>query len=90
MTTLESMAEQDLKRAMQLNKPIFDLIDQIFAPASPDDKRVKAAKKCIETKEDEPCPHDEHDHGICLSCGEDITDDLVGQAENASDARQDR
>ena len=38
----------------------------------------------------EPCPHDEHDHGICLDCGKDITDDLVASAEAASDARQDR
>ena len=41
-------------------------------------------------EDDEQCPHDEHDHGICLDCGKDITDDLVAQAENASDARQDR
>lgn len=55
--TLESIAEQDAKRAMQLNKPLFDLIDQIFAPAGPDDKRVKAAKKCLEKP---PVTADEH------------------------------
>lgn len=27
------------------------------------------------------CPHDEHDHGICLDCGKDIMDDLVGRSE---------
>lgn len=31
----------------------------------------------------ECCPHDEHDHGICLSCGKDRTDDLVCAAEYA-------
>lgn len=36
------------------------------------------------------CPHDEHDHGICLSCGKDINDDLVGRAEAWADAREDR
>jgi Fe2+ or Zn2+ uptake regulation protein len=41
-------------------------------------------------EEENDCPHDEHDHGICLDCGKDITDALVEQAENASDARQDR
>lgn len=40
--------------------------------------------------EEELCPHDEHDHGICLDCGEDIHDSLVERAENISDARQDR
>ena len=27
------------------------------------------------------CPHDERDHGICLDCGKDIMDDLIGRAE---------
>lgn len=31
----------------------------------------------------ECCPHDEHDHGICLNCDKDCTDDLVAQAEYA-------
>lgn len=26
------------------------------------------------------CPHDEHDHGICLDCGADRYDDLAGLA----------
>jgi hypothetical protein len=34
-------------------------------------------------EEKEECDHDEHDHGICLACGEDITDTLVGEAEAA-------
>jgi Fe2+ or Zn2+ uptake regulation protein len=38
----------------------------------------------------EPCTHDEHDHGICLDCGEDITQELVSKAEAAADAAQDR
>ena len=36
------------------------------------------------------CDHDEHEHGICLACGADITDALAGQAEDAADAREDR
>jgi Fe2+ or Zn2+ uptake regulation protein len=32
-------------------------------------------------KKREECPHDEHDHGICLDCGKDIMDDLIGRAE---------
>ena len=33
----------------------------------------------------EPCEHGEHDHGICLDCGEDITQDLVMAAEYATE-----
>jgi hypothetical protein len=29
----------------------------------------------------EECPHDEHDHGICLDCGKDILDDLIARAD---------
>ncbi len=36
------------------------------------------------------CPHDEHDHGICLDCGKDIFDDLVAAAEFNADCREDR
>ena len=39
---------------------------------------------------EEECPHDEHDHGICLDCGKDIFNDLVAQAEFAADCREDR
>ena len=41
-------------------------------------------------REQQVCDHDEHDHGICLACGADITDTLAGQAEDAADAREDR
>jgi Fe2+ or Zn2+ uptake regulation protein len=41
-------------------------------------------------REQQACGHDEHDHGICLACGADITDTLAGQAEDAADAREDR
>ncbi len=36
-------------------------------------------------KEQEECPHDEHDHGICLDCGKDIMDDLIGRADLLED-----
>lgn len=41
-------------------------------------------------QEQEECDHDEHDHGICLSCGKDIFDDLVAAAEFRNDCREDR
>jgi len=31
-----------------------------------------------------------HDHGHCIACGADITDELAGLAEDAADAAQDR
>lgn len=50
------------------------------------------AHKAAQAKREEQdeCPHDEHDHGICLDCGKDIMDDLVDAAESAADAREDR
>jgi hypothetical protein len=39
---------------------------------------------------EQECDHEEHDQGICLACGADITDELAGQAEDAADAAQDR
>ena len=36
-------------------------------------------------KYQEECPHDEHDHGICLDCGKDIWDDLIDRAELLSE-----
>lgn len=41
-------------------------------------------------QEMDECPHDENDHGICLNCGKDIMDDLVGWAEMQRDAMEDR
>jgi hypothetical protein len=41
-------------------------------------------------REQQECEHMEHDHGICIVCGADITDTLAGQAEDAADAAQDR
>lgn len=40
--------------------------------------------------EDEPCDHREHDHGICLCCGEDINDDLQGAADAMMDSTRDK
>lgn len=41
--------------------------------------------RLIREQEQEECPHDEHDHGICLSCGKDILDELIGRAELLED-----
>jgi len=41
-------------------------------------------------REQQACDPEEHDQGHCLACGADITDTLVGQAEDAADAAQDR
>ncbi len=55
------------------------------------DAATPAERKQVLHQEDEDeCPHDEHDHCICLECGADITDDLVGAAEFARDCREDR
>lgn len=36
------------------------------------------------------CPHDEHDHGICLDCGKDNYEDMAARAyDQAKEARYD-
>jgi hypothetical protein len=35
------------------------------------------------------CPHDEHDHGICLDCGKDVWDDVVASAEFRAECLRD-
>jgi hypothetical protein len=44
---------------------------------------VLDANECyICTPENEEyCEHFEHDHGICLDCGEDITDQLISRID---------
>jgi hypothetical protein len=49
-----------------------------------------AAREFILKEEQDDCPHDEHDHGICLSCAKDINDDMQGEAEHRADCSQDR
>lgn len=49
-------------------------------------EEYEAWKKAKEQRElQEECPHDEHDHGICLDCGKDIMDDLIDRAEMMRD-----
>ena len=50
--TLESIAERDMKQAIAYADPLNPLLERIFAPASADDKRVKAAKKCLNAAAD--------------------------------------
>lgn len=41
----------------------------------------KKCEGCDNTECQDCCPHDEHDHGICLDCGLDRTDHFVAMAE---------
>ena len=43
-------ADRDMKQAIAYADSLNPLLEQIFLPSGPDDKRVKAAKKCLETK----------------------------------------
>jgi hypothetical protein len=48
---------------------------------------AEAARQYLAEQE---CDHEEHEHGHCLACGADITDELAGQAEDAAADAQDR
>lgn len=42
---------------------------------------ISWCRSCVVEDDQENCPHDEHDHGICLDCEKDLTDSLAGRAE---------
>lgn len=81
-------------------------MDELEEPKEPDDTKTaglmadEQCPKCkgeIDYKEgnewkicQDCCPHDELDHGICLSCGRDCFDDLVDRAEFLRDCAEDR
>ena len=58
-------ADRDMKQAIAYADSLNPLLERIFAPASADDKRVKAAKKCLETKPQ--CPSKDQRHN-CDRC----------------------
>jgi hypothetical protein len=44
--------------------------------------KMRATGTRVTDPEDEDeCPHDEHDHYICLDCGKDIMDELIARAD---------
>jgi hypothetical protein len=45
----------------------------------------KEKQERIRQEEIEECPHDEHDHGICLDCGKDVFDTLLDRADYFED-----
>jgi hypothetical protein len=66
------MTEQELRQKE------FSRLDALAGYAAHKARRQKQ-------EDQDECPHDEHDHGICLDCGKDIFDDLVGRAEYLRD-----
>jgi Fe2+ or Zn2+ uptake regulation protein len=43
---------------------------------------------CQDSTCQECCPHDEHDHAICIDCGYDMTDDLASYGDHLADIAQ--
>lgn len=50
-------------------------------PGDPNYVKVYLMQEYLEANEE--CSHEEHDHGICLECEKDITQELVAAAESA-------
>jgi hypothetical protein len=48
-----------------------------------DDFINAAAGISSDDDEEEECMHWEHDHGVCMDCGEDRTEHFAGMAEDA-------
>lgn len=89
---IQTVANVD-KLAQEIQDRIEDWISGAESDQSRDEAMAeygahRAARKL--TQEQYECPHDEHDHGICLDCGLDITDDLIAKAEFNAECREDR
>ena len=50
--------------------------------------RGSALRAAQALNERNSCAHDDHEHGICIDCGADITDRLVDLAEYRADCAQ--
>jgi len=48
----------------------------------PQPAKVYECEECGQ-EECECCAHEEHEHGICSDCGEEVSNRLVGMAEDA-------
>lgn len=48
-------------------------------------KAARAATGTRVVEDEDECPHDEHDHYICLDCGKDIMDTLIDRADMLGD-----
>lgn len=48
-------------------------------------KAARAATGTRIVEDEDECPHDELDHGICMDCGQDRFDDLVSRADFLGD-----
>lgn len=64
--------------------------DMYYARHEYDHEKARAERRATGTRVTDPededeCPHDEHDHYICLDCGKDIMDDLISRADMMRD-----
>jgi hypothetical protein len=73
---------------MSDNKPIEHLEHWRWEQREEERDRAEAKAEYDREKrreEQEECPHDDHEHGVCIECGKDIMDDLIGRAEMMRD-----
>lgn len=52
----------------------FELIDTVRGPSAK--KVIKKRSAQFKSEGDDECQHDERDHGICMNCEDDASDDI--------------
>lgn len=88
-TELEAQLEQSQKdleffRSKGDLETVYQIKGQIrLVRGKLSDLAHEAGEPCENEKCQECCEHNEHDHGVCMDCEKDITDDLVCAAEYA-------
>ena len=90
---LQNMAADMLKTISKIQKtwPDKECIADLDTPCDCPKCLIHAATmeaeydagKLDPVEDEEECEHDEHEHGYCIDCGEDVIDDLVGRAEDS-------
>ena len=82
---LQNMASDLLASISKIQKIWDSNLDCIADQDTPCDcpKCIINAATMKAEEDEEECEHDEHDHGYCLDCGEDVLNDLVGRSEDS-------
>lgn len=86
----KSKTSEIINEWTEIQEEKYRLADMAAAKQEYDAATPAERAKVLGEEDEDECPHDEHDHGICLDCGKDIWDDVVAAAEFRADSLEDR
>ena len=82
LNTIDQIIESRKQDAAQFQSMASSMLAEISNIQNALDlKKVNEELAEASSDDEEECIHWEHDHGVCMECGEDITESLAGAAE---------